>query len=100
MGAALAVSALGGALLTPGGAAGAGTFCTSIGLTDAAVRPILGRHVSANDYASPGQDAGDCNVYDVKGRNAHADIEIYTAGAASGQGIRADYAGGARTRNH
>lgn len=94
---AAAVTAL--ALLAgPGAAAGTASFCASMGLTNATVRPILGSHVQAADNPNGGQDIGDCLIYDLKSRDANADVEVYPAALAPS--IYDDYAGGAKTRTH
>lgn len=90
------------ALALLGGAAAAGAavtnYCGSIGLSDATVRPILGPHVSVNLYPNQGQDLADCLIYDVKGRNANADVEVYPASLATS--LLGAYGGGAATRKH
>jgi hypothetical protein len=85
-------------LAGPGAAAGEGDFCSSIGLTNATVRPILGSHVSVYPYPNAGQDIGDCLIYDLKSRNPNADVEVYPAGLA--ESLIADYGGGAKTQKH
>ena len=80
------------------GAAVPADFCASMGLTNATVRPILGSHVSANVSPNAGQDLGDCLIYDLKSRNASADVEVYPAGLASS--LTDAYGGGSKTHKH
>lgn len=81
-----------------GAAASTPNFCASIGLTNAAVRPILGPHVRLSIYPNRGQDLGLCLISDVKGRDPNATVEVYPAVLAP---MLVDaHGGGATSRKH
>jgi hypothetical protein len=58
------------------------TFCTSIGLTNAAVKKVLGPKFAAKDYPNPGQDMGICQF--ARGLYGGGSVEVYSASLEAG----------------